>query len=118
MVLLPLHRQQAFSHPGDAFLASPVLCFKITAVTFRRRFNSYDYLVYSLGLMRPLCYGIGSHPYSPFLRAVFLTASYYPSRGFPAVLVIPKLLPQPLVDSASVLPWERCMRTCKLLEQR
>ena len=41
LVLLPPHLQQAFSHPGDALLASPVLCSKITAVTIRRRFNSY-----------------------------------------------------------------------------
>ena len=33
LVLLPLYLQQAFSHPGDALLASPVLCSNITINT-------------------------------------------------------------------------------------
>ena len=41
LVLLLLYLQQALSHPGDAILVSPVICSKIAAVTFRRRFNSY-----------------------------------------------------------------------------
>ena len=31
--MLPLHLHQAFSHPGDALLESPVLSSKITAVS-------------------------------------------------------------------------------------
>ena len=50
-----------------------------------------------------------------FIKAVVFIVFYYHSRGF-FVLVIPKLLPWPLVDSASVGPWERCMWTCKLLQ--
>ena len=46
---------------------------EIIAQKNRRRFNYY--LVYSLGLMRPLCYGMRSHPFllgvsSPFLNTV------------------------------------------------
>ena len=40
LVKLPLDRQQAFSHPGDALMASPVLGSNITAAAFRRRFHS------------------------------------------------------------------------------
>ena len=39
--LLPLCLLQASSPSGDALRASPDLVPKITAVTFRRRFNSH-----------------------------------------------------------------------------
>ena len=53
----------------------------------------------------------------PFAWPVLLV-SYYPIGVFLIVLIIPDLLPQPLLGSASVGPWERRMRMCKLLVQR
>ena len=41
LALLSLYPKQVFSHPGDALRRSPLLFSNITAVTFRRRFNSY-----------------------------------------------------------------------------
>ena len=40
------------SHPGDGLLPSPVFCSKITAVTFRRRFNSYIVWINEASLLR------------------------------------------------------------------
>ena len=47
----------------------------------------------------------------PFLMVVVSIVSHYLSRVFLVVLIliIPRLLPRPLVSSASVGPWERRM---------
>ena len=114
--LLPLCLLQAFSQSGDALRASPDLVSKMIAVTFRRRFTSYE--KYSLCLMKPLCCGVGSHPsllsISTCLNAVVHLSLIILFAGFLGILILPKLLPWPLVGSASVRPPERCIRTCKL----
>ena len=106
--MLPLYLQQAFSHPGDALLASPVLRSKIPAVTFRRRFNSYMFGITEASLLRHEITPILVFPV-PFLMAVVSIASDFLSRACLVVLLIPKLLPRPLVGLASVGPWERLM---------
>ena len=82
--------------------------------------------VYRLGSVRPFCCGMRSHSHllflCPCLNAVgSLFVSFCPSRGLLVVLVIlklPKLLPCLLVSPASIVPWERCTQTCKLLRRR
>ena len=110
---LPLCLLQAFSPSGDALRVSPDLVPNITAVTFRRRLNSY-FEVYSLGLMRPLCCGIKSHPSllspSTCLNAVVYLSLIILSAGCLVGRILPKLLPWPRVGSASVSPPERCNR--------
>ena len=68
--------------------------------------------------MRPLCCGMRSHPsflsLTTCLHAVVDLSLIILSAGCLVVLILPRLLPWPLVGSASVAPPERCIRTCKL----
>ena len=72
-------------------------------------------VVYSSVLMRPFCYGMRSHPQwlslCPLLSALeYFCLTCYPPHGLLVVHIIPILLLYwPLVDSASVVLWERCV---------
>ena len=89
-------------------MVSPGLCSMITAVTFCRRVNYKQFGINEASLLRheitPILVALLS-----FLMAVVSIVSYYFSRVFLVVRIIPKLLPRPLVGSASVGPWERRM---------
>ena len=109
--------RRLFSRPGGTLPASPPLGSKITPITFRRRINSYIVGINEASLLR--------HEITPILVVSFhlpqrrcIFVSYYPFRGLSCCPYSTKLLPWPLVGSASVSPPERCIRTCKRFGQR
>ena len=101
--MLSLYPKQALSHPVNALPPSPVVCSSITALTFRRRYDSY--IVWDFG---GLSNSSRDHTHtcchSAFLMTVVPIVGHHNSRVF-----LPKRLLLPIVGPASIGRWERCM---------